>query len=312
MAYRIFVIPRRTDFPGKNVQILDLAPNSSLKNNALDGQGQTCYMPPGIDGPAPTVTNGDGYVSGSLNSDVLSNPVADDTTGGGNDVVATQTAYFGLAAYIRERVQPGGVGLATHAPCAYGTANVMALAILSLVPAGDFSIGTIDAALSGVVAQTSLTNGAGFGFSRSFGTVLDLLRILSGEVYRSPRFVIVGNVANEFLTEAARDVLVAAQDVALNGGTTFVSHGGFIARTENGFRDIPVFAYTEYAVISAAAGNLKKYTESMTFTNPAYAYDTADVTPWKPRARYINDAGLLGFLSEPGTAKGCSLVVYVE
>ena len=309
MAYRVFVLPRRTDFPGKNVQILDLAPNSSLKNNVLEGQGQTCYMLPGLDGPAATETNGDAYVSGSLNTALLSNPVADDTTGGGNNVVATVLASFGLAAYIRERVQPGGVGLATASPCTYAQANVMALAIQGLIPAGNFDLATINTALSGVVAQTDLTGTT--GFSRSFGSILDILRILSGEVYRSPRFVICGNVGNQFLTKAARDVLVAAQDVVANGGTTFVSQGGFITRTENGFRDIPVFAYTEYMAISAQAGNIRKYTEAMTFMNPAFAYSATDATSWKPRVRYITDAGVLDYLAAPGTAKGCGVCIYI-
>lgn len=310
MAYRIFILPRRTDFPGMNVQILDLTPNSSQKNNNLDGQGQTCYMPPGLDGPAATDTNGDAYVSGSLNTALLSNPVADDTTGGGNDVVATQVATFGLAAYIRERVQPGGVLLATHAPCTFAEANVMALALQGLIPAGDFSLTAINAALSGIVPGTDLDGST--GFSRSFGTRLDILRILSGEVYRSPRFVICGNAANQFLTEAARDVLVAAQDVVNNGGTTFVSKGDFLASDEAGYRNIPVLAYTEYAVISSLAGNLHQYAQDMTFMNPAFAYSAADVTQWKSRVRYIDDAGIVGYLSAPGTAPGCSIAVYVE
>lgn len=310
MAYRLFIIPRRTDFPGMNVQILDLRPNTSQKSGTLDGQGQTCYMPPGIDGGGTTVTNGDAYVSGSLNTDLLSNPVADDTTGGGNDVVATQLATFGLAAYIRERVQPGGVLLATHAPATFAEANAMALAVLALIPAGDFSTVAINAALSTVVAGTDLDGWN--GFSRSFGTREYILRILSGEIYRSPRFIIVGNVANQFLTEAARDVLVAAQDVVNNGGTTFASKGAFLTSDESGYRNIPMFAYTEQIIISAFAGNLRKYQDFMTFTNPAFAYAAADVTPWKPLAYWVNDAGVATTIPTTGLAKGCSVVIYTE
>lgn len=307
MAYRIFIIPRRTDFEGMNVQILDIRPNTSQKNNNLDGDGQTCYIPPGLDVAGATQVNGDAYVSGSLNTALATNGVVDDTTGGGNDCVAVQDATFGLAAYIRERVQPGGVLLATENPATFAEANAMALAVIALVGTGDLSDTDINTALSTVVAGTDLT-GTG-GFSRSFGSVEDVFRILSGEVYRSPRFVILANAANQFLTQAARGVLVAAQDVAANGGTTFVSNGGFLTSTESGYRKIPTMAYTEYAIISILAGNMLRYRGNMTFVNPSRAYSAAAATPWKPRAWFVNDAGALVAVPATGVAPGVAITV---
>ena len=52
---RVFIVPLRTDFEGMSVQVLDLKPNTSLKNNNLEGVGETHYVPPGIDTFGATV-----------------------------------------------------------------------------------------------------------------------------------------------------------------------------------------------------------------------------------------------------------------
>jgi len=272
MVDRAYIIPRRTDLAGMNIQVTDLVPNTSLRNSVIDPQGQSGYLSFGWDVPGTTTVNGDSYVSGSIHTVPLTALADDDTTGGGNDVAATTVATFGLAAYIRERVQPGGVVAAAANPATPGEAAGMAGIILTAVEAGvDLTLAQINTLLSVIVASTDL-NGAS-GDSLSFGSVEDILRILSGEVYRSRAHTIVGvNGGGAFLNEADRDVLVAAQDVVANGGTTFYATGDFLARDEDGFQDIRRLVLTGALRISAAEGVLSHLAGPIAFNNPSYSY----------------------------------------
>ena len=103
---RSFVIPVRSDCPGAGLQVQDLVPNTSSKNSIYDGPGQTFYLH-GADFPGATTVIGDAYASGSRMTVLVAGDDASlqDTTGGGNNVRATAAAQFGLAAYLRERVQ---------------------------------------------------------------------------------------------------------------------------------------------------------------------------------------------------------------
>jgi hypothetical protein len=281
MANRIFIIPRRTDFPGMNIAVWDLWPNNPQKNNELDGEGQTCYLGSCLDLPGATVRNGDAYMSGSTNTLMIQNidaAVAMDTTGLGNDVTATSTACFGLSAYLRERVKDG-VG---KTPLSIANAMRMANAIRTAAEAGGaLTVAAIDVLLGAIRLGTALnTNG-------SFGTVEDVLRILSGEVYRSPRYVILAdNKVNFWLPLAHRNFLVAAQLTGTTG-LTFSSHGGFLTSLEAGYRGRPVLARTGHANLSMADGTLHAYSHAMTFLNPSFAYAAADVTADRPRASDI-------------------------
>ena len=307
---RAFIIPMRTDLFGMNAQVLDLRPNTSLKNNNINGEGQSCYASPGIGVAGTTVFNGDAYVSGSKLTVPILDTSADDTTGGGNDVLATQAAALGLPAYLRERVQPGGVALATAGRMAVADSYTLAMAIIRRVGAtSNIQLADINTVLSnpalGGTANTDLDGTA--ALSKSFGTVVEILRILSGEVYRSPRFVIICNVANQFRSLAERNVLVAAQDVASNGGITFVSQGGFLTATENGYQGIPTTAVTEELLGSLHSGDISVLEQNMTFTNPAHAYTAALTTATRPRAYYILDAALPAVVPTTGIAPGVSV-----
>lgn len=287
MAHRAYVLAQRNDVVGMNIQVLDLKPNSSQKSGSYDGDGQTFYLN-SIDTAGTTNMIGNGYESGSRQTTMAAfyEAVADDTTGGGNDVLANQNACLGLAAYLRERVQPGGVALATAGRMTLAHANTQAGAILALVrTGGDLTLAGINAVLSNValggVAATDLDGAA--ALSRSFGSVEDILRIISGEIYRSPMNCIICNVANQFLDLAARDVLVLAQ-VSATTGKTFVSQGGFLTNLEHGYEKIPTLAITGDMFASMGGGYLFKMEAGMTFKNPNFAYAAADVTPFKPRA----------------------------
>lgn len=264
MANRIFVVPMRNDLDGMGIQVTDLWPNTSQKNGVLDGQGQTFYIGSCPDTPGSTVTSGASYVRGSKSTTLAANPVADDTTGGGNDVTAPVATTLGLAAYIRERVENAGGGDFI----ALADANDMAASIRTAAVAGDsLTEPAISALLAAVVGGTGLIAGD------SFGSVEDILRILSGETYISPQYTIIGDHTNAFLGEAARDVLVAAQSVPGNGGVTFRSKGHFLTSTEAGFVGRPTIAKTGIALSSIGAGQLHGFNQSTnSLLNPLFTY----------------------------------------
>jgi len=282
---RAFVVPIRSDCPGAGVQVLDLVPNTSQKNSIYDGPGQTFYLR-GADSPWATTVNGDAYVAGSRMTilTVANDATVQDTTGGGNDCRATAIATFGLAAYLQERIQPGGIVDATAGRLAPANAQLLTWAIMNRVyNAQNIAAADIRTLLSDVaVGGTANTDLDGtHGFSNSFGSVEDILRILSGEVYGVPRYTVITGIAGgptyPFMSLADRTILVAAQITAVTG-KTFVEHGHFLARDEHGFIDIPLIAATGEVTASAHEGHLHKLYQSTTFKNPNYAYTLALTT----------------------------------
>ena len=265
MANRVFIVPRRNDLNGMNVQITDLWPNTSQKNDVLDGEGQTHYVGSCVDTAGATVVNGTSYVSGSRNTTLASNPAAADTTGGGNDCTALSSTVMGLAAYLRERVakDPGGANLVMP----FANANTVAGEILTRVEAG----GAIDATYinsrlaAAAGGATSLTGGL------SFGTVLDILRICSGETYLSPQYTVITDGVN-FIGTAARQILVGAQVTGVTG-LTFAVQGHFLTASEVGFSGRPTLTKTGILLASAGAGQLHHFAQStMVVTNPLFTY----------------------------------------
>jgi hypothetical protein len=212
MANRVYIVPRRNDLAGMNLALGDLHPNAGQRNSIYDGAPQNVYVPAGIDVAGTTNVNGVAYISGSLNTTLTSahNDVDDDTTGGGNDVTATQETAFGLAAYLLDRVQGGGVASATAAPISIANANTIAGLILADVLTGtDLTVARLTAHCVATVANTDFDGDA--ALSRSFGTVEDVMRILSGEVYRLPIRTILGEDSGgtgAFYTLATRQGIV--------------------------------------------------------------------------------------------------------
>jgi hypothetical protein len=145
------------------------------------------------------------------------------------------------------------------------------------------------------------------GASLSFGTVRDILRILSGEIYRLPLLSILATQADVFLDLAARQVLVDAQTpVFIAAQGQFYSSGGFLVAGDSGYRARPTLVPTGAFNISNAAGVLAGYklaTFSLARTND-FAYAAADVLAWKPRA------GLLGTGNVPATGIAAAIGVY--
>ena len=302
MATRVFVIGRRNDLEGMDILVSDLQPG--FQKSIYEGAPQPFYLQPGVDVPGATETQLDSYVSGSRNTTLAAGDelVADDTTGGGNDVLASPTATFGLAAYLQEKVQAGGIAAAANPNLTFAQANTVALAIMARLESGaNLTWVDLNTRLSLVVPNTELgppVGGLATGFSKSYGTVEDVIRILSGEVYARPRFIIVCNVATQFLNAAERAVLVAAQNSVLNGGSTFAASGAFLTDQQAGYEGRPVLARTGAFNISMGVGKLAMLMASVpgdspwnaveTFTNPALAYAAVDVTQSRPRATAID------------------------
>lgn len=302
MATRAYVIPRRNDVSGMGIQFTDVFPNTSLKNSTYDGFGQTGYISFAYDQPAPTTVDGDAYCCGSLTTAPVGAVVDGDTTGGGDDVAATPAATFGLVGYILERVQPGGGASALANPATPAEALSMANAIAALVDSGvDITLAAIEAALSGVVADTTLTTS---GSSLSFGSVEEVLQILQGQSYRTRANTIVGvNGGGAFLDLADRQTLVDAQDVAANGGITFYAQGGFLTRGEPGFRDILPLYVSETVRASAAEGVLAGLGRAtQVVSNPAYSYASGS-----PKTRATTTGGTV----IPATGVGSIVAVYL-
>lgn len=262
MANRIFIIPRRNDLEGMNVQVTDLWPNTSQKNSVLDGEGQTHYVGACPDAPGATITYGTAYVRGSKSTTLTANPSAMGTTGGANDCTALDATVLGLAAYLRERVakDPGGANLLLP----FANANTVAGELRTRAEAGgDLDATYINARLVAAAGGATALDGGG-----SFGSVLDILRILSGETYISPQYTIISDGVN-FLGLAGRDILVTAQ----LAGKTFLSEGHFLTPLEAGYVGRPTMINTGFAKASVAAGQLHYFAQdTMAVTNPAFTY----------------------------------------
>ena len=275
MPDRAYVIARRNDLDGVNLQVTDLRPNTSQRNLIHDGPGQSGYLKYSYDQPGLTVVTGNSYLSGSLTTAPLVVLAAADTTGGGNDVEATTIAQFGLTAYLQERIEAAGLAAGT-APPTPAEALSMTNALSALVEAGSaLTLATINAALAGVVADTELTTAGG---SESWGAVEDILRLLQGQTYQVRALTIVNDVGGVFQTPAQRQTLVDNQDSATTG-LVFYAAGEFIAAGESGFRRLRDLVPSGALRISLHEGVLSGYADvAFGFINPGFGY-AAGTTP---------------------------------
>lgn len=147
-----YICLRRTDIPQGILQVLDLWPNTSQRNPAMDPPGQTKY--------------------------VSFNPQNDTVVTNGGHV--TLAAYNGLAAYLLDNVVEGGLAAGTGA-MTNAHANAAAAAIIAGMYDGHaMKASDLTAYLTAVVANT------GFATGGSTGVVTEVLSILSGEVYTVP------------------------------------------------------------------------------------------------------------------------------
>lgn len=308
MANRVYIIPRRNDLEGVGISLVDLKPNAGQKNSIYDGQHQNVYVTTPVDPFGTTTVSGLSYVSGSKNTTLTANAVADDTTGGGNNVNAMQATAFGLAAYLKDRVHRAGIAALANGELAFAECNAAAQLIMDDVAAGvSLNLARINVHLAATVAQTDLTGAS--GFSVSFGTVDDIMRILSGEVYRLPALTIIEDApGGAFQTLAQRTVFTAAQTPAMIASQgQFYASGGFLAADDAGYQARPVLAQTGALNASLLNGVLAHYKVSMNILNSTnFAYSAGAVTAWKPRAVDITGTAI------PTTGAGVPLAVYLN
>jgi hypothetical protein len=288
MANRVFTISKRSDADGMGIYFDDLHPNGSQKSSTYDGEGASHYLRWfSKDAAAHTAALfdvGDG--------DAL-DPVVADTTGGGNDVtVSAASVTRGLLAYLRDRVHvnPGGADrFMTKAEALAVAGDIWA----RVIAGGSLTLavvnGFLNARCAGADNDLEGTNGT------SFGSVEDILRILSGEVYAVPANTIQGDQAGAWLGLVARGVLVAAASAF-----TPVAQGSFVAD-----RPVPVLTRNGSINISAGEGKLSGFgAATFGFTNPNHAYSAGAVTALVPRAVFLDGSNI------PSTGVGSAVGVY--
>lgn len=138
---------RRTDIPNGTLQVLDLWPNTSLRNQVTDPAGQTKYL--------RQPENDTVVVAASV----------------------TTAEFSGVAAWLIDTIEDSGDGGALSAT----EANTIALALLVAMRSGA-AMTTV--AANAIIAATVAASGIGVG--ASVGTLAELLDILAGANYVVP------------------------------------------------------------------------------------------------------------------------------
>jgi hypothetical protein len=199
-----FICLTNANIPDGVVQILDLAPNESQKNNSLDGPGQTRYVNR-VENDAVALVGGRLRLASGVPEDIK-----------------------GLAAYIADTVDPGGDQQATGTAQAAVVVAGDTLAINGVVftAVEDFATGSVEV-LAGAVAGDTVTI-AGVAFSAVAGGANPALQqfddvanagseILCAASLRTA----INDAASQVLLTAALDALVAAP----TGGTLTAAAG---------------------------------------------------------------------------------------
>jgi hypothetical protein len=153
-----YIAMRRTDIPNGVLQVLDLVPNTSLRNQIYDPIGQTKYI-------------------NRFSTDTLAALSAN----------ATVAEYSGLAAYLIDHVEDNVANVAITVTIA----NATAVALEALLDAGsEVTVTAVNAALiaAGAGAGTQLNA------NNSNGSITDILQILAGGQYVLPSGSVVGGV----------------------------------------------------------------------------------------------------------------------
>jgi len=152
MATQAYICRVRTDLPAGAVQITDLQPNTSQRSYVYQPVGQSGYCPP---------------------------LYQDDTVAVAANVTVAE--YNGLAAWAIAAIEDSGDGGALTAGEANQVADAIFAAAQTAISGGtDLDTAAVNAAIGPVVAAS------GIGLGNSVGTLVQVLRILSGEVFTLP------------------------------------------------------------------------------------------------------------------------------
>lgn len=172
MANERFVALRRADIPAGTLQLLDLDPNESQKQLTYSPPGQTKY---------------------------LRRPDNDSvgTFAGAGGALLTQAEYRGVAAYLLDHVEAGGVGGGGGPAFTASEANTAAASLIAILDAGTaLDLTAVNAALAAVVASTELVATT----SASTGDLVELLKIMDGAEYVLPAASTVDDDGSTFTT----------------------------------------------------------------------------------------------------------------
>lgn len=236
---RAFIVLARNDLHGNLLQILDLKPNASQRNSVYDPVPQTHYK---------------SYVA--QNDTVALN--------GGNMDGDT----YGLAAYLMDHVDDGGGALSA------AEANNAADDILERVDAGlsltSAAIGTILEAVGAAVGTRLDSNG-------STGTIQEMLRVLSGEVFLVPDGTAAGGDGGYFVE---RPTVLIEQEGGVGRRSTKpiprTTTATLGANEDLTFRDVRVVLETDALRLSAISGALYRLaSDDYIFINPSFTYGAA-------------------------------------
>lgn len=204
MRQRAYLCVLRNDIPQSALQYGDVFPNTSQRNASIDPQGQTGYI-----NPENTVQN-----------NAIVEAVASDPDGvGGNSHLSTSVEAFGLQAYLRERVHvnPSGDDDSMTPAEALTVAN----AIVARVVAGQsLTLVDVNAILNANLAgaDNDLEGTAG----DSFGSLEDILKILSGQVYLTPANTVIALLAGDFVSLANRILAIDANTAVFSAQGKFL------------------------------------------------------------------------------------------
>ncbi len=240
---RAFICLARNDIPAESLQITDLKPRSehARRGSSSFGKGgQTGY--------------------------VAFLPQSDDTAAGApGGVLTVQTVpEYGLAAYLMDNVENSA---GPNAALTVAIANASKDAIMALVAAGSpVTVAAVNNAMraNGVANAGGTTDLEGAGAENSTGLLEDVLRILSGEIYRVP----VGAVsiaAGGFLA-ARQGAFVSTPELETSFSVSGLQSGGAV-RGRSPF-NTPVVP----SEVPVQTG-----TQDLTFRNVRRILDTGDL-----------------------------------
>lgn len=300
-----YILPVRNDLSGINIQVLDLLPNTALRN-AQEVPGQTFYVRSGADQPGPTRTSLGALIGGSLTTDPLAALQPFDYSGKGTpQALGVPGPEYGLGAYLRERTQVDPAGASRALAPAEVTKAILFLfkAALSGSPLTALAVNAILAAAAGV-ARADLVPAD--NTSAAFGSIADLLAVIGGGTYLVPPGVPVTDPAGKFFGSQARLGLAGLLPPNLAPPVS----GSFLDPRAPGARGYRMLGLTDALLASYASGDLSKLrygASPIQVRNPNFAYSDHSVTSYRPRAVMLDGTAV----PEDGTTLGV-FMVYLE
>lgn len=300
-----YIVPVRNDLSGINIQVLDLLPNTALRN-AQEVPGQTFYVRSSADQPGPTQTVLGALVGGSLTTDPLGALQPFDYAGKGSpQALGVPQPEYGLGAYLRERTQvdPAGANRPLSPAEVTKVVPVLMKAALAGTPLAAADLNAAVAAASGAARADLIPADP---MSAAFGNVGEVLAILGGGSYLVPPGTPVADPAGKFLSAAGRAQVANMLPANLAPPT----QGMFLDPRAPGARGYRMLGLTDSLLASYASGTLSKLrwgSSHIQVRNPAYAYTQHDVTSYRPRALLLDGTPV----PEDGVTQGV-FVAYQE